>query len=527
MVLIALVLIVVGGLPVAAQHQRAIPEYQVIFDDFSYDAPGYPDTTTGIKTLFGENDWIGRKGEVAYTGHAWYYYNWRWQKEGKTIHPSAHFEMHTEAPHSLSLVAGEGYTRTFSRHNEVPITLVSGFTHEQGTWVLSARFADLETISYFTQAFWLTSPMFTSAERSGVKTWSEFNFEWQNWFAIRSQRGKRGWNTDLRDDTWARKNKWVKRVGYKGKIFPEGQMPSPQRRTYMANGLRMYERAVATLNTGETVGGVPLRNTRISDAGHFSCHTSVQGRIIDVNDPVACMDFVLRDLDDRPNPWVHLMVQYDSHVVRYRMMIPARNGDYVYMESSATLNLRSLPLMVHIGSHTPNDVIVLGPDETARLDVDWFYYSPATDLDVWSVLEDVAAFRERGWGQVNLDAEPLEAPPTGRWAIRTVRPPTSFDPGWIVDTTLRGSNGIQVQWKYRTRSHPTALFSEWSGWQDGGFRFVLDTPAYEVELDVRAKDHHATDHGERPTWAEAPCTRFNYVTAKASLCEGSLVEESF
>ena len=502
----------------AAQDASAIPPYQVVFDDFDYDATGYPDTLgIGISKLFGKNGWLDRNGEAAYTGHAWYYFNWRWQNEGKTIHPSARFEINTHAPYSIRLTASEGYTRVFFPRDRVPIQIQSGFAHEHGTWMLSTRFDDLEAIPYFTQAFWLISPMATSPERSGVETWGEFNFEWQNWFAVLAQPGTNAWNTDLSDDAWAPSNKWVERQGYTGTVFPDGRIPSPQRRTYMANGMRMYDTVRGVLDTGETAGGIPLRNTRLSDAEPFSCYTSVQGVVVDIDDPVACMGFVLRDLEGKANPWVHLMIQYDGRVARYALLALTGSEDHVYRESRVILNRRSLPLTANLGMHTPNDLIVLGEGEGATFEMDWFYYSPVTDLDPWDVLADVKAFRERDWSRVNLDGDSLEAPHPFPWKIRAVRPPTAYDPGWIVDTTIRGTNGIEVQWNYRTRNGPDELFSNWSGWRKGGFRF---------ELDVRAKDHNATDIGGLRFFADARCTRYNYVTGATSLCEGGLIEAS-
>ena len=142
------------------------------------------------------------------------------------------------------------------------------------------------------------------------------------------------------------------------------------------------------------------------------------------------------------------------------------------------------------------------------------------------MLDDVNAFRQRGWARVNLDAASLQAPHPFPWKIRAVRPPTASDTGWIVDTTIRGTNGVEVQWNYRTRNGPDELFSNWSGWRRGGFRFELDAPVYEIELDVRAKDHNASDIGGLRFFADAHCTRFNYITGATALCEGGLVEAS-
>ena len=73
--------------------------------------------------------------------------------------------------------------------------------------------------------------------------------------------------------------------------------------------------------------------------------------------------------------------QYDGRAVRYALLAPAQGEDHVYMESTVALNRRSLPLAATLGIHTPNDLIVLGENESSTLETDWFYYSPATDLD--------------------------------------------------------------------------------------------------------------------------------------------------
>lgn len=507
-----------------AQHRTALPDYHVIFDDFDYAAPGYPDTM-GAGMLFGENAWRDRNGDDGYTGYAWYYYNWRWQNEGKTVHPSARFAVDTRPPYSVRLIASEGYTREFLLKNEVPMQFQSGFVHEQGTWVVGARFADLEAIPYFTQAFWVISPMATS-ERHGVRSWSELNFEWQNWFSVLSQPGTHAWNTDLSDDVWAAEDEWVERRGYEGAVFPNGQVPSPHRRTYMANGVRMYDLEKGVFNTGETAGGLPLRNTRLPGAKTFTCYQSIDGRLIDITDPVACMDFILIDGAGNANPWVTLLIQYDSRRARYALLAPSQGAGYVFMESSVLLNRRSLPLLVNLGMHTPNEVIALSEGEEVTFEIDWFYFSPSTDLDPQDVLDDVQAFRERGWPRVNLDAELLAAPRAFPWRIRSVRTPTPEDPAWIVDTTIRRTTGVEVQWNYRTKRGPDDLFSNWSGWQSRDFRFELDASVYQIELDVRAKDHNAPEIGGRRFWADVLCMRYTVATGATSPCEGGVIEDS-
>ncbi len=510
----------------AAQDVADIPAYQVIFDDFRYQSTGYPDPP-GETNLFGGNPWVNRSGEAGYTGNAWYYYNWRWQENEGRIHPDGNISLNKAWPYSVKLSAIDGYTRDTSVRSNVPVQMESGFTFDKGTWAINVKLADLESIRYFTQAFWIISPLATTPEFGNIRSWVEFNHEWQNWFSVNyAPRTNNGSIDLLTDDIWAANNDWVIRQGYTGSVFESEALPSSSHRTYMANGLRMYERNALSLETGETAGGVSMRNPLLPAADAFSCYRSTKGIITHIDDPATCMGALKQDLNGDVIPWVQLMIRYDGEEVVYSALASTASVGFTYMESRATLNQTALPLKVNLGMHTPNSEIALLPGEETTMEIDWFYYSPNTELTPWNVQDDVTTFRAQDWSRVNLESIPLHPPPSIPWQIADLKAPDKADPNWLVTPTLRQSNGIQIQWNYRTKSSTELFFSEWSGWQNGDFTFDLEPRPDEIELDVRVIDRHATDYADRVFWANTSCTRFNYVTSERSDCTGGPQEDS-
>ncbi len=503
----------------AEARAQQTPDYQVIFDDFDYASTGYPDRL-GPTNLFGPNYWIDRRGVPTYWGEAWYYYNWRWQKLGKRTHPGARIALDRTPPYSVSLISGQGYFRSASA-DDAPLQIESGFTYSSGTWAVNVQLTDLENIRYFTEAFWLISPMATSPRFSDVVEWVEFNHEWQNWFAVNMGSADAERINDISDDSWSPGNEWVKRHGYSGTVYDSLAPPASRQRTYMANGFRVYGVDSKSFLSNETAGGVPLKNPRDQNASAFSCYTSARDLIQHIEDPTTCMRFLLEDLNEEDNPWVQLLIQYDGQSLTYSAYVPTENEGFVHMASKAPLTGRLLPLRVNIGIHTPNQSIIMEDDESTRMNVDWFYYSPNATLEPWDIEDDVQYFRSRAWKRVNLDAVPLEAPNSRPWRIDNLFPPDSLDDNWVVYPGLRETNGLEIQWTYRTRAEGEAYFSNWTPWQSDGFRFNIDPAPYEAEVDVRAIDFHSTDFGEQPRWTHTACTQFNYATKTAAPCIGA------
>lgn len=505
--------------PAQSQPLDALPGYQVIFDDFNYHDLGYPDSTHGL-LLFGRNHWFNRAGSSQFTDQAWYYYQWRWQALGRVINPNARITLNTRFPYSIKLSATPGYTRRYDLPNEVPLQIQSGFLYETGTWSINARFDDLENISYFTQAFWLISPVATDRSTVDQAEWSELNFEWQNWFAIDSVPNSSEIDTLLTNDTWAQGNLWVKTLGFEGPAFPQGRLPANQLRTYMANGTHMFGRSIGTaFETGETAGGIPMRNTLLNDAAPFTCYKSNAAGITHISDPLECMRSITRS--NAPNHWVQLIIQYDGDDAVFSMYIPEpEEAGHTFMSARVALNERSLPLVTTLGIHTPNQRISLANEEAPVFELDWFYYSPETDLSFADIRRDVATFRELSWERVNLDEAQLSHGELTPWRIEEFNHPSATSRGWSVRPVMRLTNGLEIQWNYRTRGINDSFFSPWSGWQSGGFRFEVPGNPYEVEMDVRVRDHHAMEHSERSFWASKPCMRYNYETQTISDCTG-------
>lgn len=516
---VSIAVLLIGLFHSTSLHAQEVPDYQVIFDDFKYDATGYPDEPRETN-LFGPNFWTDRDGESIYWGLAWYYYNWRWQFRNGTIHPNGSIELNDEWPYSVVLAADSGYTRNTAERSLVPVQMESGFSFDQGTWAVNVKLDQLENIRYFTQAFWIISPYATDANRGGVRSWVEFNHEWQNWFAVNFVPNTGGTVESLTDDIWNAQNEWVQRRGYAGPVFSSDQLPSTQQRTYLANGLRMYDLDSNSIATGETAGGIALKNPFQLNAPAFSCYRSVDGSKSDIDDPQECMDALVSDLSGNDNPWVQLMIQYDGRDVTYSAFVPTSEQGFVHMQSGARLNRRALPMKVNLGIHTPNASIVLGDNESTKLEIDWFYYSPNTDLYPWDLETDVKAFRDRAWHQVNLDGVSLEPPAARPWRIDSLKVPDEQTNAWLVVPALRETSGLEIEWNFRTRSKNALFYSEWRGWENGDFFLEVDPQPHEIEMDVRVLDHNATDHRERPRWANISCVRFNYETRVSSYCAG-------
>ena len=327
----------------------------------------------------------------------------------------------------------------------------------------------------------------------------------------------------MTNDMWAPGNLWVDALGYEGTVFPDGQLPAQYARTYMANGLQMFEfNAGAAFDTGETAGGIPLRNSLLPNASPFTCYLSSNGEITNIPDPIACMSYIAKK--DTDHPWVQLVIQYDSKDAVFSLRSPLDDDSHVFMSMRVAVNKRSLPMLVNLGIHTPNSVLKLAETDRTSFEIDWFYYSPETSLSAEQILEHVDVFRSKDWPRVNLDRAKLSVSELTPWRIDEVRTPTEEDPHWTVLPIMRFTHAIEVQWNYRTRQEADSFFTPWSGWARGGLEFSLPQAPYEVEMDVRIRDHFASEYEERSNWANVSCIRFNYQTNERSHCTGGAQE---
>lgn len=469
---------------------QQLPTYQVVFDDFKYAPAVYQGAlssrdTTGGNNLFGTNRWTGQKDRF-YRGRAWYYFNW---SSRCTLDPNAQVQVTNAYYGSVKLEAFPGFRRSYNCGASVPPQIELGATRRTGTWAVRMRLADLEQIKHFTQAFWLISPYRATYKRENktYKEWSEFNYEWQNWFNSR---------------------KWRKSLA-------RGEAREPKRRTYMSNGVRMYEQDSDDVTADPARGGVPLRGVVGDDSfkEDLRCYVRKKTFSRQEKDPSRCMALFTEDLTGKDDQWVELMIQYDGQELRFTAAARTSGVGYMMMKRTLSIGRRSLPLKTVLDQHTASAKVQL--ENYRSTEIDWFYYAPRTDIAYWDVIHDVGYFRTNKLPRVNVKAEPLQAPSAEPWQVRLEPPVEGASVNeWVALPTQREHNRYHLQWSFRHKKEGSSGWSPWSDYLDGGFSYQPPVESGDVELRVRVDDRSQKD---RPEWANA-CQRFSFSTGDTAAC---------
>lgn len=382
-------------------YYGALPAF---FDDFEYTSAR---TTGDVEDaaegdLFAANEWTLR--DRTETTRAWYRFNRSDLPIPGTITFDSFSTMVMRLPQGL---ASEDHFRTPAIHTD--------FAAVTGTFAARVRLSELWPGQRLRQAFWTYSnssfifdrPTQTDTVRS--RYWSELDFENQNHF-----QGSRRNGIFFPD--------YVTRMSV-GNHFGTLQAPSGARR------LSARGPVPGTSGRGKLARNGPAHET--SDASPF--------------------------IQSWADEWLYLIVEADeaTRSASYRMLPERRqDGLRALEEESYTVGPEFFPLWATHPAFsirwTEREGRLLNP---LYMEVDWFYYSPATGLDLAAIRGQVEALRQRGFPRVNSTDHPTyRGFSPSQPILPVVRGPQRVDCGreasWTIDTQRLGR--YYVTSRYRT-----------------------------------------------------------------------------
>ncbi|MES2766399.1 MAG: T9SS type A sorting domain-containing protein [Bacteroidota bacterium] len=330
--MILLKAIIIFFLPLVLSAQDYYDGIPALFEDFSYTNTEYyhPDSSHN-NSLFGMNQWYTENG-ITVT-RAWY--PWGWHDETTAYRNDTLF---SPRKHGISLTIKKGF-------NIMP-WLTSGLAAKEGTYVSRVRFDMMSRNGYIIQAFWFMSPNRYRFKRSedSINYFSEIDFEWNNHFA--------------------------------GPVNSGGHV------SYLTS---QVEGKYATGKTEQ------LQFFKRDQSGIIS---DVTADLYNGNDSIVAKQ------------WYYCFFTIDSvkHTISYYMQSEENHNGDTYYGGGAHLDSSLTPFVY---KHSPQfnlcpmysvsfrgkDSTIKVSDQDIELDIDWFYYSPNTNLSLDDVLKEVKNFR--------------------------------------------------------------------------------------------------------------------------------------
>lgn len=421
----------------------------LIFDDFSY---------SSYEQMTGKNLWTDLSGKPFTREAAWFTRDWEIVEQA----PTAHFKFDKPGRVRLETEAGHSYQWT---SGALPPFLTSGFTSRTGTWVSRVRLDDIRsgivTNSPVVIAFWTYSANSICRKQPGDNAcrienrfWSEFDHEWNNSF---------------------------------NQKYPQ----------FISNGVAVD--GVLERTRSFIMGSPAKRSTEELSCLHVA--GSVQTRI---DNPTECMRWFVSDEDD--DRFVDLLIQYDDEVlvfeaIAWKVSQPTQLEEKVIMRTTIRLDKKAQPMVSRFSllgrtfnqcrkSRITNRSCWI-QEKNIGFSIDWFYFTPDTDIDLKGVLDTVDRLRSRGLSRVNTTGKSLAGPPVAQSITATLENPlTNRAKEWVLTPALRSTkyNLFIVRWRYRTRLSSHSLWSEWTIEDHKGFTFSPPIRYSDFEsVEVRAE----------------------------------------
>ncbi|GMQ83206.1 MAG: hypothetical protein BMS9Abin05_2696 [Rhodothermia bacterium] len=153
-------------------------------------------------------------------------------------------------------------------------------------------------------------------------------------------------------------------------------------------------------------------------------------------------------------------------------------------------------------------------DRSIGFSIDWFFYSPSTQIDLMDVVDNVNWLRSKNRNRVNTTGQILTAPPqASQLAVELEHPLTNSAREWTIVPVQRATKyyTIKVVWRYQSRITPDVPWTTWSRPDVGGFTFsppLKYEARYQVQVSALVSDWYdesnqirvsecITDFGER------------------------------
>ena len=491
-----------------------LPSEGIIFDDFSYEDAGWCSEVNGgcldsltnsppEGSLFGKNIWHTSTTGSTDTSRAWYHYLWQEHDIDDSSNPSyttTSFEIDSSSSSSnyhLVIKADQG-----THEDNTARQIISGFTARRGTWAARVNFGDLEPAdtANLIQAFW-TQSIAQGQASDNLFRWNEIDFEWNNRFNGANQKYPylfTGHTTGDVDGT---------RV-----ITPEP----------------LYSPAWPHIDPDSS--GSPNNDDwscRFLWNNNYSTSRLLSGS--------ECSDILLQETvhgyTPTGDPSIILFLQVTDTYLEYEIASYGWGGTIV-AESQRSNRIPNLPMAslfsqyikLDTGSDPPLTASEITEEE--RFSIDWFYYSPSTNIGINDVARHVNFLRttvgtprinttdielERPYAHLpgNVVQDPLKSDRTTSLSLDFSHNPEFIDEG-VTDTLIalpplrRGF--FQYSWEYQriTESGPSGkwvpLSSIHGGWE-APFTFPLNTEAVEVRVTLKElvspSDHTVINNEDR------------------------------
>ena len=437
---------------------QVMPTYPIIFDDFDY---------RNESELNLPIEWFGLKGQPLGHQQAWYKGNWDQLEFAKTSHITF------DRPGSIRLETEEGHFY-FWKSGVLPPMLMSGFVFQKGTWAARLRFDDISlgtvTESPLSMAFWTVSSTVACVEdprrnECGLEAqkWSEFNHEWNNSF---------------------------------NEIYKQ----------FLANG------GVVDGNGNQTSAFYMRSPAKRLDVD-LSCRHLADGVDERIEEPSTCMSWFVSN--ENPDRFVDLLIQYNGdrlifEAVAWQRFLPSGSLQRVTMKKAIHLGRLAQPMATRFSllgrtrdsceGLQLSELSCWKQDAQVGFSIDWFFYSPTTEIELMDVVRNVDWLRQRNLTRVNTTSTSVNAPQRQNRLRAILEDPSTNDAReWVIVPSQRSTlyERIQINWSFRSR---VTTLEPWSGWSRavrGGYTYVppVDTQSvYQVSVRASVSDWHDSNN---------------------------------
>ena len=486
------------------QNENALsqlPSEGVIFDDFSYEntdwcsevdggCQGNPGNSPAEGSVFGRNIWHTSTTGSTDSSRAWYHYLWQEHdiENFSTSYGTTSFgidSLSSSTNNYLVIKADSGGTHA----NNTARQIISGFTARRGTWAARVNFGDLEPpdSANLIQGFWTHSIALGQASDNSFR-WNEIDFEWNNSFSGTEQEYPYLFTGHTSGDVRGTTSVITPEPLF-SPAWPHPDSPgSPTNDDWSCKFIWGPD-----LNNADSLKIRPRWQLSGSECSDILLQKTVHG-----NTPTG-------------DPSIILFLQVTDTYLEYEIASYGWGGTIV-AESQKSNRIPNLPMASlfsqYIKPYRSGTASTINEDE--EFSIDWFYYSPSTNIGINSVAQHVDFLRTTvGTSRINTTDIELERPyahlpgnvrqglpdssRTTSLSLDFSHNPEFMDEG-VTDTLIalpplrRGF--FQYSWEYQriTESGPSdkwlPLSSIHGGWE-APFTFPLNTEAVQVRVTLK------------------------------------------
>lgn len=344
------IVVFVFFLPLALSAQNYYGGIPALFDDFSYTNSEYFPEGDSTNSIFGNNNWLKENGVIS--SRAWHRFN----RDNPDNFGKGSYVL-ARSP-GISLIAEKGF-----RFGDVTPVFDSGFLLKEGTYVSRIRFGALPEEARAIQAFWMGSLDHYRFKRGAdsITYVNEVDFEWNNHF-----RGQGISNFNV-----ANIGAYHTKNGLIGK----------------GNTLLLFQYDIFGNLIEITSNQQSVFKKHIQDQW---CYFFIR---IDSNRR-AVEYYFETDVSDQADK-----IFGGSHLIGKKTVAPQSIKEH-YPRTP-------LPVIYNFGMWNidPKDTLL---KSNVAMDIDWFYHTPRTDVELPALLKEVENLRLQNITRINTTGIPLD-----------------------------------------------------------------------------------------------------------------------